>query len=483
MKRSNPFWIISIFLRAFASDPSLPNGKNTRGLLSETQTDSSVKIHPSLDPVFIEKNSSGQLDARSLFGLFGRQTCENNCGNGCCKSSEKCCPSSCCPDLQGPCCDTGGCCPSYAFCFPSTDKCCSKTSETCGGKLCLVTGSVCCGSGTWGCCPSGTECGNVYGECQVRRTSQRTSTQTSSSSSSSSTVPPSLTTPKIQTPKIPTTTAAGSATSSECKHVSATGIPQPTSSNLPVMEFVYISPIVAPDIPINICLGIRHKLGRSAQEIVLTLVTTNAVHANEAADHAAEDAAKYRDNNIKPDDHFIVRVSNLDCSTVQPADLQSCQNGGASTLQTRAESLVSGSETTVRRTLDNKTTVVIAAFGDLDGMGYEAKARMSTGRLTQARVVDSDGDEITAMGEDNLNSLYSDDGLSIKWAFDDYVGGVGFIGETQSTSVNLTWDLQSDASGSSSDSESVASRFSFSFVSQLYVAAWFGLLMLFDLAY
>ncbi|KAK1847646.1 hypothetical protein CCHR01_09738 [Colletotrichum chrysophilum] len=192
---------------------------------------------------------------------------------------------------------------------------------------------------------------------------------------------------------------------------------------------------------------------------------------------------RWKDHNIKPEDQFIVRVSNLDCSTVQPADLQSCQNGGASTLQTRAESLVSGSETAVRRTLDNKTTIVIAPFGDLDGMGYEAKARMSTGRLTQARVIDSDGDEISAMGEDNLNSLYSDDGLSIKWAFDDYVGGVGLIGETQSTSVNLTWDLQSDESGSSSDSESVASRLSFSLVSKLYITAWFGLLMLFYLAY
>ncbi|KAH0440881.1 hypothetical protein CcaCcLH18_02224 [Colletotrichum camelliae] len=191
----------------------------------------------------------------------------------------------------------------------------------------------------------------------------------------------------------------------------------------------------------------------------------------------------YRDNNIKPDDQFIVRVSNLDCSTVQPADLQSCQNGGGSTLQTRAESLGSGSETAVRRTLDNKTTVVIAPFGDLDGMGYEAKARMSTGRLTQARVIDSDGDEISAMGEDNLNSLYSDDGLSIKWAFDDYVGGVGFIGETQSTSVNLTWDLQSDASGSSSDSESVASILSFSLTPRLHTAAWLVVGMLLYVIY
>ncbi|KAF4837483.1 hypothetical protein CGCSCA4_v011949 [Colletotrichum siamense] len=301
------------------------------------------------------------------------------------------------------------------------------------------------------------------------------------------------------------------------------------------MEFVYISPIVAPDIPINICLGIRHKLGLSAQEIVLTyagdgqrcsrqrgrgsgcrgccrgVTKSSGAEAGrrtecdefpfkstvEGGDGAwircvtgCENQLQgyylnswYRDNNIKPDDQFIVRVSNLDCSTVQPADLQSCQNGGASTLQTRAESLESGSETAVRRTLDNKTTVVIAPFGDLDGMGYEAKARMSTGRLTQARVIDSDGDEISAMGEDNLNSLYSDDGLSIKWAFDDYVGGVGFIGETQSTSVNLTWNLQSDASGSSSDSESVASRLSFSLVSQLYIAAWFGLLILFYLAY
>ncbi|KAF9880147.1 hypothetical protein CkaCkLH20_02101 [Colletotrichum karsti] len=272
------------------------------------------------------------------------------------------------------------------------------------------------------------------------------------------------------------------------------------------MEFVYISPIVAPDIPINVCLGIRHKLGRSAQEIVLTYAGDGLDCArlrgrNSGCRGCCKDVIKstgaeagrrtecdefpfkstveggdgawvrcvtawenqlqgyylnswYKDNNIKPDDQFIVRVSNLDCSTVQPSDLQTCSGGGVGTRQIKAEPLASGSETAVRRTLDNKTNVVVAAFGDLDGMGYEANAQLVTGRLTQGRVIDSDGYEVSAMSDDNLNSLSSKDGLNVKWKFDDYVGGIGFIGETQSTSINLTWELLPDLSGPDSKSGS-----------------------------
>ena len=41
----------------------------------------------------------------------------------------------------------------------------------------------------------------------------------------------------------------------------------------------------------------------------------------------------------------------------------------------------------------------------------------------------------------NLDSVYGTAGLTVVWELDDYVGGIGLLGETESTSVNLTWEL------------------------------------------
>jgi hypothetical protein len=165
----------------------------------------------------------------------------------------------------------------------------------------------------------------------------------------------------------------------------------------------------------------------------------------------------YPTNKIKPGDRFVVEVTNLDCSTVTSTQLQSC--GGSIVRPRQVDNLLaSGSETAVRRTLDNRTNVVVAPFGDLQGGVFEARGRLSDGRVSTAQLVDSDGDGLGELTD--LTNIYSEDGLVMKWGLDGYVGGIGFIGETASANINLTWELVEHSSETTQppSSESTSAR-------------------------
>ncbi|KAF2967687.1 hypothetical protein GQX73_g5857 [Xylaria multiplex] len=437
-------------------------------------------LNSGLDSIEKERDGSS-LDIRSL---LGRQlTCPVArpvlCGNGCCLATYNC--------------------------VQAGFRCCPKTAQTCGGSFCYEAGAgmTCCNNGEGcctdgetccpgGCCPAGYTCSTEPGMCQRIQATQKTQTQTqtrtqSSKSqtikSSATTTQPKLTTPKLSTIKTQSTTTTG------CK--TATGISQPTSASLPVMEFTYVGNGIADDIPTNICLGIRHKLGISAQEIVLTRALDGKKCSNArgrasgcprccagvrklASSLNAGDATQcdefpfrstieggagawircvtdwhntlqgayinswYADHGVGAGDQFIVRVVNLDCTTVKSTDLQSC-NGAIVRPRDEPDELRSGSETTTHRTLDNRTNAVVAPLGDLEGGGFRATARMVGGRLKNLALIDSDGEEILPLN--SLDALYNADGLVIDWELDDYVGGIGLLGETETTSVNLTWKL------------------------------------------
>ena len=177
----------------------------------------------------------------------------------------------------------------------------------------------------------------------------------------------------------------------------------------------------------------------------------------------------YADHGLRAGDQFVVRVVGYDCAAARSTDLQSC--GGAIVKRqggddghyggddddddddgdddddnydndeewTSSTPVGSGTETAVRRTLDNRTDVVVVAFGDLEGGRFRATARMVEGRLARARVLDSDGYEVAVPG--GLDALYSEDGMVLDWRLDGFVGGVGLLGETTSRDVKLVWDL------------------------------------------
>ena len=80
--------------------------------------------------------------------------------------------------------------------------------------------------------------------------------------------------------------------------------------------------------------------------------------------------------------------------------------------------------------------MVVVPFGDLDGGRFWASVLMLEGRVTEPKLLDGDGDEIVKSDVLDLDSM--------NWDLDDYVGGVGFIGETMSPSVNAYWELFSN---------------------------------------
>jgi hypothetical protein len=159
----------------------------------------------------------------------------------------------------------------------------------------------------------------------------------------------------------------------------------------------------------------------------------------------------YSDNGVGKDDQFIVRVTGLDCSTVKKDALQSCHDVA---VQPRDALLASGAETKTRPTLDNRTRVVVAPLDDMDAGGFHATARVASGRLKNLALLGGDGEELVPL--ENLDSIYSEAGLVLSWEADDYVGGVALMGEPESTTVNLTWELAAGTqAGSSNDGTGV----------------------------
>jgi hypothetical protein len=158
----------------------------------------------------------------------------------------------------------------------------------------------------------------------------------------------------------------------------------------------------------------------------------------------------YADHGVGAGDQFIVRVVNLDCATVKLTDLQSCNGAIVRPRDAGPETPGSGAETTIHRTLDNRTSVVVASLGDLDSGRFQATARVVSGRLRNLALLDGDGEEIVPPG--NLDTVYSTAGLVMNWELDEYVGGIGLLGETESTSVNLTWEL-ANSTGSQTGSK------------------------------
>jgi len=164
--------------------------------------------------------------------------------------------------------------------------------------------------------------------------------------------------------------------------------------------------------------------------------------------------------NVGPGDQFIVKVIGLNCSTVSPSDLQGC--GGAVRMvrarnegrEVGIEGLVrhermkrdsfnnnsaSGATNSVYKSWDNTTNIVVVPFGDLDGGTFSANARLVSGNLNDISVIDNDGN--TILQPASLNALYSDQGISLNWSSDGYVSGVGIVGSTNESIVNLTYSF------------------------------------------
>jgi len=145
--------------------------------------------------------------------------------------------------------------------------------------------------------------------------------------------------------------------------------------------------------------------------------------------------------NVKPGDQFIVRVTNLDCATVQAADLQGC--AGATRAKAKRDDLNnSGFESTIRKSLDNSSNLVVIPFGDLDVGTFSTRAKLLSGHLSNISIIDNEGEEMAHPS--SLAALYSD-GLLLNWNSDDYVSGVGIVGITEDTSVNLSYQFAVNA--------------------------------------
>jgi hypothetical protein len=141
--------------------------------------------------------------------------------------------------------------------------------------------------------------------------------------------------------------------------------------------------------------------------------------------------------NVSPGDQFIVRVTNLDCNTVQAAHLQGCA-GVIRTNVKRDDPSISGYESAIRKALDNSSNLVVIPFGDLDVGTFSARARVISGRLSNVSIIDNEGGEIAQPS--SLDALYSD-GVLLNWNSDGYISGVGIVGVTDDTSVNLSYQL------------------------------------------
>lgn len=161
--------------------------------------------------------------------------------------------------------------------------------------------------------------------------------------------------------------------------------------------------------------------------------------------------------NVSPGDQFIVKVTGLDCSTVRPSDLQGCgggvrrrRNGNeergagiAGLLQHKgwikrdSSNTISGATNSVLKSWDNSTSIVVVPFGDLDTGTFSTNSRLVSGTLNNISVIDNDGETISQPR--SLDALYSEQGMLLNWVSDGYVSGVGIVGVTNETSVNLTY--------------------------------------------
>lgn len=186
----------------------------------------------------------------------------------------------------------------------------------------------------------------------------------------------------------------------------------------------------------------------------------------------------YANNNLSAGDQFIVRVTGLDCAVPSAKDPSKMCSGpgfvipGAGSLSdrssvpalrprlltpTRTSSRVRlGSETRIRRTLDNKTDVVIVSFGNLKWGMYRAMMWAGDGRLAKVAVRNASGEIPPLNDTSSLDPLYAKSGMSWDWDWDwsmnggNRYGGAGIIAETSSQTVNLTYWLLSDSETSGS---------------------------------
>lgn len=158
--------------------------------------------------------------------------------------------------------------------------------------------------------------------------------------------------------------------------------------------------------------------------------------------------------NVSPGDQFIVKVTGLDCSTVRPLDLQGCggavrrkRNGneerGGGLVQREgwmkrdSSNTISGATNSVFKSWDNSTNIVVIPFGDLDAGSFSTNSRLVSGTLYNISVINNDGETISQPG--SLDALYSEQGMLLNWASNGYVSGVGIVGVTNESSVDLTY--------------------------------------------
>lgn len=202
------------------------------------------------------------------------------------------------------------------------------------------------------------------------------------------------------------------------------------------------------------------------------------------------------DHGIAAGDHFLVRVTNLDCSSVQQSDLQGC--GGVIRKAKRDEEVIlplserdttpqqSGTENTLRQAFDNSSQYVVVPFSDYaNGASFSVSAQ-STGHgasiFTNVTVVDSVG---TVWAEAASLTDLESAGILLDFTTDDYVGGLGLVGvvpenTTAAANVDLTWGLdvnaslpsptpKNDGSGLRSSCPSLASRLFISLVAYMFI--------------
>jgi hypothetical protein len=160
---------------------------------------------------------------------------------------------------------------------------------------------------------------------------------------------------------------------------------------------------------------------------------------------------------VSPGDQFIVKVTGLVCSTGRPSDLQGCggavrkrKNGneergaGIAELVQRegwvkrdSSNTISGATNSVLKSWDNSTNAVVVPFGDLDAGTFSTNLWLVSGTLNNISVIDNDGETISQPGP--LDALHAEQGMLLNWVSDGYVSGVGIVGATRETSVNLTY--------------------------------------------
>jgi len=143
---------------------------------------------------------------------------------------------------------------------------------------------------------------------------------------------------------------------------------------------------------------------------------------------------------------FIVRVTGINCATVNPSDLLGCGGTPLSAAPTPRLLLKrdNGTETQVipASVANSTSNLVIAPLGDLDVGIYSMAARIE-GPVTNVMLWDNMGDPVGNVTTDDVTS-----GSTFQFNISTYAIGVSLLIETNQTTANVTWNVQPSSKAS-----------------------------------